>query len=68
MPNDSILMAGHKTSTIQVYPKASEGSPRTFDDVLWWKVTYKRTLVMRGANWTEIIATDAWNRISIIEK
>ena len=66
--SDNIFMAGKKASTIEVYPKASEGSPRTFENVLWWKVSYKRTLVMRGATWTEIIAADAWNRISIVEK
>ena len=68
MSNDSILVAGGKKCTVEIYPKASDGSPRTFVDVLWWKVSYKRTLILRGQSWTEIFAADSWNRIRIVEE
>ena len=68
MTNDGVLMAGNKVKTLTVFPRAISGSSVTYDDVLWWKVTYSKVLVIRGKGWTEILKGVEWGSIRVEEK
>ena len=68
MSNNGILMAGQKAKTLTVYPQAISGSPTTYDDVLWWKVSYTRVLVIRGKGWIVILKRKEWNSMRAEEK
>ena len=67
MAKNGILMAGQKAMTITVYPQAISGSPTIYNDVLWWKVSYTRVLVIRGDGWTVILKRKEWNSIRVEE-
>ena len=63
------MVAGtRKIQSVVVYPKGVEGSPETFENVDSWRVGYNGILVMKGKDWTEVLAPDLWNRIQVIEK
>jgi hypothetical protein len=67
MTNDGVLMAGNKVKTLTIFPRAISGSPITYDDVLWWKVTYSKVLVIRGKGWTKILKGVEWGSMRVEE-
>ena len=68
-PTHSIMMAGiHKIKFVHVYQKGVDGSPMVFEDVESWRIGYNGILVIKGKKWTEVLAPDMWNRVSVNEE
>jgi len=61
----NILFGGGRAQIVTVLPNATHAKEQTYEDVHYWKVAYNGILVIRGADYTTVMAPEEWKKFHV---